>query len=446
MTPPIGPILTYAQSPADVRIAASTMRADLLKVCTAWGLACGWTDDAIAEVARLCGTLNVRTSHGDPASFGGTRPCPFANQVLDEVRPWARARPDLVIEIGNEPLNGPIALDPYVYAYHLGEAITAVAAVYPRARILAPAFSLHSYTPNIDHWLSVLAPHYRRSEVAGVAIHAYTESQLAMSMGLIRLHVGACPMWLTEVNLGGEMPSAERGRQIWALIRRAPIVAAAVYHLDLSSSEPTAEQGPSYYRLQPDTLAALGLRDESLGAAASPQRPPVTSVPMTNEHLTRGRVRPISVLVLHATAGQSPGDFAYLKRGGSLTNPVSCHYYIDKTGHIAQFVADHDTAWHAGVSQWRGLEVWSRTAAGVRVPSLNPVAIGIELENRNDGKDVYPEAQIAAAVALARQLTHEHRIVRTNLVRHLDISPGRKTDPAGLRWPSFVDRVYEGRP
>ena len=49
---------------------------------------------------------------------------------------------------------------------------------------------------------------------------------------------------------------------------------------------------------------------------------------------------------------------------------------------------------------------------------------------------------VAAAVALARHLVATYQIPRGNLVRHLDISPGRKTDPAGIDWASFVRAVY----
>lgn len=156
---------------------------------------------------------------------------------------------------------------------------------------------------------------------------------------------------------------------------------------------------------------------------------------MTRNSYTPGRTVPIRVLVIHATAGAFLGDRDWLQRGGSLLNPVSCHYLIAKDGAGYQFVREQDTAWHAGRSAW--------TIDGSRRENLNPWSIGIELSNRNDGVDPYPQAQVDATVELARDIVRRYAIPRSQLVRHLDISPGRKTDPHGFRWSDFVNAVYQ---
>lgn len=158
-------------------------------------------------------------------------------------------------------------------------------------------------------------------------------------------------------------------------------------------------------------------------------------------HSTRAGNR-VQALVIHATAGEWDGALGWMRNPASR---VSAHYLVGRDGRVARLVEEGRTAWHAGVSQWQGLEVWSEPQPGVRVPSLNPVSIGIELVNRNDGRDPYPPAQLAAAAALARDIVRRHGIPRDHLVRHLDIAPGRKTDPAGLAWPAFVEAVY-GQP
>lgn len=157
-------------------------------------------------------------------------------------------------------------------------------------------------------------------------------------------------------------------------------------------------------------------------------------------HSPRGANR-VTALVIHATGGEFPGSLAW------LTNPqarVSAHYLIGRNGLVARLVDESRAAWHAGVSRWRGLEVWSTTAGGLRVPSVNPVSIGIELVNRNDGRDPYDPAQVEAAIALCRGIVARHAITRGNLVRHSDIAVprGRKTDPLGLHWESFVAGVF----
>ncbi|MCX7789170.1 MAG: N-acetylmuramoyl-L-alanine amidase, partial [Chloroflexaceae bacterium] len=86
--------------------------------------------------------------------------------------------------------------------------------------------------------------------------------------------------------------------------------------------------------------------------------------------------------------------------------------------------------------------VWAED--GRVVQHCNRFSIGIELENLNTGRDPYPEVQYAAALDLTRDLVRRHNVPRSQLVRHLDIAPGRKTDPAGFPWERFVSEVYAG--
>jgi hypothetical protein len=160
----------------------------------------------------------------------------------------------------------------------------------------------------------------------------------------------------------------------------------------------------------------------------------ITWVGMTRRHYQPGEPERIRAIVIHATAGRHPGDLGWLRKGGDERRPVSCHYYIDKSGRISQLVKDGDIAWHAGVSRW--------TIDGRMRENLNSVSVGIELENLNSGRDPYPEAQLVAAVALTRELARRYDVPPSQLVRHLDISPGRKTDPAGFPWQAFVAQVY----
>ena len=140
---------------------------------------------------------------------------------------------------------------------------------------------------------------------------------------------------------------------------------------------------------------------------------------------------PITILVIHATAGAFGGALSWLRNPQSQ---VSAHYLISKSGRIVQLVREHDVAWHAGNSAWAGLT------------NINRYSVGIELENANTGRDPYPVPQWHAAVALSRAIVQRHQIAPNNLVRHLDISPGRKTDPAGLPWSVFRSAVFAPDP
>ncbi len=163
----------------------------------------------------------------------------------------------------------------------------------------------------------------------------------------------------------------------------------------------------------------------------------IHDVGMTRNHFQAGDIARVRMVVLHATAGRAPGDYDWLRQGGSSAAPVSIHYYIDKKGTISRMVADKDIAWHAGTSTW--------VVDGRQIDfnqGCNPVSIGIELENLNDGADPYPQAQYDAALWLTRKLVNDYRIPRSQLVRHLDIAPQRKTDPRGFPWERFVAEVY----
>lgn len=92
---------------------------------------------------------------------------------------------------------------------------------------------------------------------------------------------------------------------------------------------------------------------------------------------------------------------------------VSAHFFIRRSGELIQFVPAALRAWHAGVSNWRGLE------------RCNDFSIGIELE----GCDVLPfePAQYDVLASLVHVLRRTYPI--EDIVGHSDIAPGRKTDP-----------------
>jgi N-acetyl-anhydromuramyl-L-alanine amidase AmpD len=142
----------------------------------------------------------------------------------------------------------------------------------------------------------------------------------------------------------------------------------------------------------------------------------------------------ISMIVLHATAGSYASALKELcdPKPKKPDDRVSAHYLIAKTGHTAQLVPDARAAWHAGVSSWMGMG-----SKEIQYQSL-----GIELVNLNTGRDPYPLVQLDAASALCRDLIGKYQITRLMVVRHMDIAPGRKTDPAGLPWPMFRDNLY----
>lgn len=111
------------------------------------------------------------------------------------------------------------------------------------------------------------------------------------------------------------------------------------------------------------------------------------------------RVPAVEMLILHYTAMESAE-----KAISWLCDPrsvVSCHYLVDEQGMVTQMVPESRRAWHAGASRWKGLE------------DLNSRSIGIEIANAGDldeGTEEYPDAQIEAVIALARDICERHNI------------------------------------
>lgn len=98
---------------------------------------------------------------------------------------------------------------------------------------------------------------------------------------------------------------------------------------------------------------------------------------------------------------------------------VSAHLLIRRTGEIVQFVPFSQRAWHAGVSSFQGKA------------RCNDFSIGIELE----GTDEIPYEpiqyqQLKMIIMLLMQAYPG--ITRDRIVGHVDIAPGRKTDPGPI--------------
>lgn len=135
------------------------------------------------------------------------------------------------------------------------------------------------------------------------------------------------------------------------------------------------------------------------------------------------RKRPIDTILLHYTAGELKPSLDHLCDPAG-TNRVSVHYVVARDGAIYRLVDEHHRAWHAGLSQWKGL------------PDVNSSSIGIEIINLGrlpDGSfDPYPDIQIDAVIALCRDIKTRHAI--KYVLGHSDVAVGRKIDP-GAHFP-----------
>lgn len=135
----------------------------------------------------------------------------------------------------------------------------------------------------------------------------------------------------------------------------------------------------------------------------------------------------VDILVIHYT-GMKDAASAMARLCDSAAK-VSSHYLIDESGTIFRLVEETQRAWHAGLSFWRGER------------DINSHSIGIELVNPGHefGYRRFPERQMAALEALAKDILRRHPIPARNVVGHSDVAPGRKQDPGELfDWQRFA--------
>jgi N-acetylmuramoyl-L-alanine amidase len=137
-------------------------------------------------------------------------------------------------------------------------------------------------------------------------------------------------------------------------------------------------------------------------------------------HDARHPDKPVDILLLHYT-GMESGKAA-LDRLCDPHAKVSAHYMIDECGEIWALVSEDRRAWHAGRSFWSG------------ETDINARSVGIELVNPGHefGYRPFPEAQMAALEALARDILNRRPIPAWRVLAHSDVAPDRKTDPGEL--------------
>jgi N-acetylmuramoyl-L-alanine amidase len=123
------------------------------------------------------------------------------------------------------------------------------------------------------------------------------------------------------------------------------------------------------------------------------------------------------MLVLHYTGMDDHGRALSWLR--NIQSEVSSHYFVWPDGQVVQLVPEARRAWHAGKSFWNG------------ETDINSLSIGIEIANAGHpgGLPAYPEAQIAAVVALCRDCIERWSIPPQRVLGHSDVAPRRKVDP-----------------
>jgi len=126
------------------------------------------------------------------------------------------------------------------------------------------------------------------------------------------------------------------------------------------------------------------------------------------------------MIILHYT-GMKSGEAA-IERLCDPASRVSAHYVVEEDGRIFRLAPEERRCWHAGISHWRGED------------QLNHASIGIEIVNPGHewGYRAFPDAQVAAVVALVADIRSRWTIPNDRIIGHSDVAPDRKEDPGEL--------------
>lgn len=132
------------------------------------------------------------------------------------------------------------------------------------------------------------------------------------------------------------------------------------------------------------------------------------------------RKGPPDMIVLHYT-GMETGEAA-LARLRDPEAKVSSHYLVEEDGRIFRLVPEERRAWHAGRAFWKG------------ETDINGASVGVEIVNPGHefGYRPFPDAQIAAVIALVSDVRSRWSVTDARILGHSDVAPDRKQDPGEL--------------
>jgi len=164
-------------------------------------------------------------------------------------------------------------------------------------------------------------------------------------------------------------------------------------------------------------------------------------------------------VVVHYTAGASAESSI-----DWLTNPAaraSAHVVVGRDGSITQLVGFDRQAWHAGRSEWQGLEGLNAHSFGIELDNGGPLQrradgvwytpFGLRISDEEvglaphrDGGPVsgwhtYSTEQLQVAADVANLLVRHFGLL--DVIGHDDIAPGRKRDPG----PAFPMQTFRAR-
>ncbi len=164
-------------------------------------------------------------------------------------------------------------------------------------------------------------------------------------------------------------------------------------------------------------------------------------------------------LVVHYTAGASAeSSIDWLT---SRAARASAHIVVGRDGGVTQLVAFDRQAWHAGRSEWQGLEGLNAHSFGIELDNGGPLQqradgvwytpFGLRISDEDvtlaphrsggpvRGWHTYSTEQLMVAADVASLLVRHFGLL--DAIGHDDIAPGRKRDPG----PAFPMQTFRAR-
>ena len=157
-------------------------------------------------------------------------------------------------------------------------------------------------------------------------------------------------------------------------------------------------------------------KSKPAGTPSSPTASaPVRYYPQTNRktpNVSAGRVIKPTHIVLHHSSGAYAGSVSWCM---DPVSKVSYNCIVARNGKRTVLATPSQRTWHAGVSSWQGRK------------DANSFSIGLAWEGDTYTTPLSEDA-ILSAVEYLLPILDEYHIPLSNIIRHADVSPGRKDD------------------
>ena len=129
-------------------------------------------------------------------------------------------------------------------------------------------------------------------------------------------------------------------------------------------------------------------------------------------NISAGRVIKPTHIVLHHSSGAYAGSVSWCC---DPVSKVSYHCIIARNGKRTVLALPSQRTWHAGVSSWQGRK------------DANSFSVGMAWEGDTYQTPLSEDA-LLSAVEYLLPILRENNIPLANILRHADVSPGRKDD------------------